>query len=68
LPHTPNLSAIADEGVTEAKTLAEPFRANAAIIADNRPAFSFGQMNQKRVFGARARQWLPAHRKLTLDK
>jgi len=48
LPHTPNLSAIAGEGATEAKTSAEPVRANAAIIADNRPAFSFGQMmNQK---------------------
>jgi len=48
LPHTPNLSAIAGEGATEAKTLAEPVRANAAIIANNRPAFSFRQMmNQK---------------------
>ncbi len=48
LPCTPNISAIAGEGATEAKTSAEPVRANAAIIADNRPAFSFGRMmNQK---------------------
>jgi hypothetical protein len=48
LPHTPNISAIVGEGATEAKRSAEPVRANAAIIADNRPAFSFGQMmNQK---------------------
>ena len=48
LPHTSNLNETTCNGSMVVKTAAEPVRADAAIITDNRPAFSFGQMmNQK---------------------
>src|SRR5262245_27060729 len=44
LPYMPNLNGIVCNKSMMVKTAAEPAQADAAIITDNRPAFSFGQL------------------------
>ncbi|MGH9940135.1 MAG: type IV secretory system conjugative DNA transfer family protein [Blastocatellia bacterium] len=49
LPYTPNLNGTTCNGSMVVKTAAEPITTNAAIITDNRPAFSLGQMMSQKT-------------------